>query len=103
MGLLYLYLYLYTFLLQTVSTPRYSAAERFMLTKNSSDTIGNRTRYRIVAQCPNQLRHRVPPQCLNQLRHRVPQARNSTVYLYVDTDLMAGGGFPSTKQGSTAV
>jgi len=71
----------------------HSAAERIMLMKNSNDTIGNRTRYRIVAQC------------LNQLRHRVPQADDSTVYLYtyMDTNLMSGRGFPSTKQGSTAV
>ena len=61
-----------------------------MLLENSSDTVGNRTRYRIEAQR------------LNVLRHRVPQAGNGTVYLHVDTDLMAGGGFPSTKQGSTA-
>jgi hypothetical protein len=36
-------------------------AGRIMLMKNSSDTIGNRTRaFRLVAQRLNQLRHRVP-------------------------------------------
>ena len=38
----------------------HSAAERIMSTKNASDTIGNRTRDRFVAQCLNKLRHRVP-------------------------------------------
>ena len=52
----------YSFLLEAETTPDHSATGRIMSLKNSSDTIGSRTRDLLVCSVvPETLRHRAPP------------------------------------------